>query len=74
MCWFIRTTKHTECIFQSDMNSEDLTKKIEDLLRDRSLEEYLRENMITQEQRDYIDKLWTKPIYEKFDENRTQNT
>lgn len=48
------------------MNSEDLTKKIDDLLQGRTLEEYLRENIVTQEQRDYIDKLWAKPIYEKF--------
>jgi hypothetical protein len=50
------------------MTSEDLTKKIDDLLQGRTLEEVLREVCLTQEERDYIDKLWAKPIYEKFGE------
>jgi hypothetical protein len=51
------------------MNSEELIKKIEDILQGKSLEEYLRENMVTQEERDYIDKLLVKIIYEKFGED-----
>lgn len=50
------------------MTSEDLIKKIEDILQGKSLEEYLRENMVTQEERDYINKVLLKPIYEKFGE------
>lgn len=50
------------------MNSEELIKKIDDLLQGRTLEEVLREVCLTQEERDYIDNLWAKPIYEKFGE------
>jgi hypothetical protein len=50
------------------MTSEELIKKIEDILQGKSLEEYLRENMVTQEERDYINKVLLKPIYEKFGE------
>ena len=52
------------------MNSEELIKKIEDILQGKSLEEYLRENMVTQEERDYIDKLLVKIIYEKFGDEK----
>jgi hypothetical protein len=51
------------------MNSEDLTKKIDDLLQGRTLEEYLRENIVTQEERDYIDKLIVDVIYKNLDIN-----
>lgn len=51
------------------MTSEDIIKKIDKLLQGRSLEQVLREVCLTQEERDYIDKLWVKPIYEKFDED-----
>jgi hypothetical protein len=51
------------------MNSDELIKKIDDLLQGRTLEEVLREVCLTQEERDYIDRLWAKPIYEKFGED-----
>jgi hypothetical protein len=51
------------------MTSEELIKKIEDILQGKSLEEYLRENMVTQEEKDYIDRLWAKSMYEKFGED-----
>ena len=51
------------------MNSEDLIKKIDDLLQGRTLEEVLREVCLTKEERYYIDRLWAKSIYEKFGED-----
>jgi hypothetical protein len=51
------------------MNSEELIKKIEDILQGKSLEEYLRENMVTQEEKDYIDKLLVDAIYKNLDIN-----
>ncbi len=51
------------------MNSEELIKKIENILQGKSLEEYLRENIVTQEERDYIDRVLLKSIYEKFGED-----
>jgi hypothetical protein len=42
---------------------------IDDLLQSRTLEEVLREVCLTQEERDYIDKLLVDAIYKKFDIN-----
>ncbi len=51
------------------MTSEELIKKIENILQGKSLEEYLRENIVTQEERDYIDKLIVDAIYKNLDIN-----
>ena len=47
------------------MNLEKLQKFLDD--NDFTLEEYLRENMITDEERKYIDKIWMDAIYKNFD-------
>jgi hypothetical protein len=51
------------------MTSEELIKKIENILQGKSLEEYLRENIVTQEEKDYIDKLLVDAIYKNLDIN-----
>jgi hypothetical protein len=47
------------------MNLEELQKFLDD--NNTTLEEYLRENMITDEDRKYVDKIWVDAIYKNFD-------
>jgi hypothetical protein len=43
---------------------EELQKYLDD--NNINLEEYLRSNMITDEERKYIDKIWMDAIYRNF--------
>ena len=47
------------------MNLEELQKFLDD--NNTTLEEYLRANMITDEERKYIDKIWVDAIYKNLD-------
>jgi hypothetical protein len=49
------------------MNLEELQKFLDD--NNITLEEYLRANMITDEDRKYIDKIWVDAIYRNFGED-----
>ncbi len=53
------------------MNLEEIQKFLDD--NNITLEEYLRQNMITDEDRKYIDKIWMDAIYMYF-QNDTQNS
>jgi len=46
------------------MNLEEIQKFLDD--NNITLEEYLRQNMITDEDRKYIDKIWMDAIYKNF--------
>ena len=46
------------------MNLEELQKYLDD--NNISLEEYLRSNMITDEERKYWDDMWIDAIYKNF--------
>lgn len=46
------------------MNLEEIQKFLDD--NNTTLEEYLRENMITDEDRKYVDKIWVDAIYKNF--------
>jgi hypothetical protein len=48
-------------------NIEEIQKFLDD--NNITLEEYLRENMITDEERKYIDKIWMDAIYKNFGED-----
>ena len=45
---------------------EELQKYLDD--NNLTLEEYLRQNMITDEDRKYFDKIWVDAIYKNFGE------
>jgi hypothetical protein len=45
-------------------NIEELQKYLDD--NNITFEEYMRENMITDEERKYIDKIWMDAIYKNF--------
>jgi len=47
------------------MNLEEIQKFLDD--NNITLEEYLRENMITDEDRKYFDKIWVDAIYKNLD-------
>jgi len=46
------------------MNLEEIQKFLDD--NNTTLEEYLRENMITDEDRKYVNKIWVDAIYNNF--------
>jgi hypothetical protein len=46
---------------------EELQKYLDD--NKITLEEYMRANMITDEERKYIDKIWVDAIYKNFGED-----
>jgi hypothetical protein len=48
------------------MNLEEIQKFLDD--NNITLEEYLRENMITDEEKKYVDKIWVDAIYRNFEE------
>jgi len=52
------------------MNPEETLQEIQKFLDDNNitLEEYLRENMITDEERKYVDKIWVDAIYRNFED------
>ena len=49
------------------MTIEEIQKFLDD--NNITLEEYLRENMITDEERKYIDKIWVDAIYRNLGED-----
>ena len=49
------------------MNLEEIQKFLGD--NNTTLEEYLRENMITDEDRKYVDKIWVDAIYRNLGED-----
>jgi hypothetical protein len=49
------------------MNLEKLQKFLDE--NNLTLEQYLRNNMITDEDRKYFDKIWMDVIYREFGEN-----
>lgn len=49
------------------MNLEKLQKFLDE--NNLTLEQYLRNNMITDEDRKYFDKIWMDVIYKEFGEN-----
>ena len=49
------------------MNLEELQKYLDD--NKITLEEYMRANMITDEERKYIDKIWMDAIYKNLGED-----
>jgi len=49
------------------MNLEEIQKFLDD--NNTTLEEYLRENMITDEDRKYVDKIWVDAIYRNLGED-----
>ena len=48
-------------------NIEELQKYLDD--NNLTLEEYMRANMITDEDRKYFDKIWMDAIYKEFSED-----
>ncbi len=52
------------------MTIEEIQKFLDD--NNTTLEEYLRENMITDEERKYIDKIWVDAIYKNLGEDTSQ--
>ncbi len=48
------------------MNLEEIQKYLDD--NNITLEEYLRENMITDEEKKYVDKIWVDAIYRNLGE------
>ena len=49
------------------MNFEELQKYLDE--NNFTLEQYLRNNMITDEERKYYDKIWMDVIYKEFGED-----
>jgi len=49
------------------MNLEEIQKFLDD--NNTTLEEYLRENMITDEDRKYVNKIWVDAIYRNLGED-----
>jgi hypothetical protein len=49
------------------MNLEEIQKFLDD--NNTTLEEYLRENMITDEEKKYVDKIWVDAIYKNLGED-----
>jgi len=49
------------------MNLEELQKYLDE--NNLTLEQYLRNNMITDEDRKYFDKIWVDVIYKEFGED-----
>ena len=49
------------------MNLEELQKYLDE--NNLTLEQYLRNNMITDEDRKYFDKIWIDAIYREFGED-----
>ena len=49
------------------MNLEEIQKYLDD--NNTTLEEYLRENMITDEEKKYVDKIWVDAIYKNLGED-----
>ena len=49
------------------MNLEELQKYLDE--NNLTLEQYLRNNMITDEDRKYFDKIWMDVIYKEFGED-----
>ena len=49
------------------MNFEELQKYLDE--NNLTLEQYLRNNMITDEERKYYDKIWMDVIYRNFGED-----
>ena len=49
------------------MNLEEIQKFLDD--NNTTLEEYLRDNMITDEDRKYVDKIWVDAIYRNLGED-----
>jgi hypothetical protein len=49
------------------MNLEELQKYLDD--NNTTLEEYMRANMITDEERKYFDKIWVDAIYNNLGED-----
>ena len=52
------------------MDLEELQKYLDD--NNITLEEYMRANMITDEERKYIDKIWVDAIYKNLGEDTSQ--
>jgi hypothetical protein len=48
------------------LSYEEIQKFLDD--NNITLEEYLRENMITDEERKYVDKIWVDEIYRNFED------
>ena len=48
------------------LSYEEIQKFLDD--NNITLEEYLRENMITDEERKYVDKIWVDAIYRNFED------
>jgi hypothetical protein len=48
-------------------NIEEIQKFLDD--NNTTLEEYLRENMITDEEKKYVDKIWVDAIYRNLGED-----
>jgi hypothetical protein len=52
------------------MNPKQILEEVQKYLDDNNItfEEYMRENMITDEERKYIDKIWMDAIYKEIGE------
>jgi len=48
------------------MNLEEIQKYLDD--NNITFEEYMRANMITDEEKKYVDKIWVDAIYKNFEE------
>jgi hypothetical protein len=48
------------------INLEEIQKYLDD--NNITFEEYLRENMITDDEKKYVDKIWVDAIYRNFEE------
>jgi len=53
------------------MNLEELQKYLDE--NNLTLEQYLRNNMITDEDRKYFDKIWVDVIYKEFGKGHLKN-
>jgi peptidoglycan hydrolase CwlO-like protein len=60
--------EHLECeIKDLELEIEELQKYLDD--NNITFEEYMRSNMITDEDRKYFDKVWMDAIYKNFGED-----
>jgi len=54
-------------LMEQKMTIEELQKYLDD--NNITFEEYMRANMITDEERKYLDKIWMNAIYKNFGED-----
>jgi hypothetical protein len=56
---------------EGEMNPEQIIEELQKYLDDNNItfEEYMRANMITDEERKYVDKMWIDAIYKNFGED-----